>query len=249
MSNPLKYYDNNVLACINLLKVMLENRVNRFIFSSTCAVYGEPKNIPINEKTKTNPTNTYGRSKLMIENMLKDVAQSHDFSYITLRYFNAAGAHPSGEIGELRNPETHLIPNILKVANGVKDELTISGDDYPTQDGTCIRDYIHVQDLCKAHLLALDALNNGVKNEIFNLGNGNGYSVREVVNMVEKITGREVKARVGPRRPGDPAKLVACAKKAKKVLGWSSNSNLEEVIKTAWKWEKSISSVVNWRLG
>jgi len=192
MCNPLKYYENNVSACINLLKVMVENKVKKFIFSSTAAVYGEPENVPIKEEDKTNPTNPYGRSKLMIENMLKDIAQAHDFSYISLRYFNAAGAHPFGKIGEMHDPETHLIPNILKVAKGVKDGLTIFGDKYPTPDGTCIRDYIHVQDLCKAHLLALKALNNGIKNEIFNLGNGDGFSVREVVNTAEKITGRQI---------------------------------------------------------
>ena len=241
MSNPLKYYGNNVSACINLLKAMLEHKVERFIFSSTAAVYGEPGSIPIREEDTTNPTNPYGRSKLMIENILKDVSRSHDFSYITLRYFNAAGAHPSGEIGEIHNPETHLIPNILKVAKGTKDALTISGDDYPTQDGTCIRDYIHVQDLCKAHLLALEALNNGVKNEVFNLGNGDGFSVRGVVNTVEKVTGLKINAKVGPRRPGDPAKLVACADKTKKVLGWSPHENLEEIIRTAWNWEKKIN--------
>lgn len=238
MCNPLKYYENNVSACINLLKVMVENKVKKFIFSSTAAVYGEPENVPIKEEDKTNPTNPYGKSKLMIENMLKDIAQAHDFSYISLRYFNAAGAHLSGKIGEMHDPETHLIPNILKVAKGVKDVLTIFGDKYPTPDGTCIRDYIHVQDLCKAHLLALEALNNGIKNEIFNLGNGDGFSVREVVNMAEKITGRQINVKVGPRRPGDPARLVASAERAKDVLGWNPNANLEEIVRTAWEWEK-----------
>lgn len=241
MRNPLKYYENNVSACINLLKVMLENKVKQFIFSSTAAVYGEPENVPIKEEYKTNPTNPYGGSKLMIEKILKDIAKSHDFSYISLRYFNAAGAHPSGELGEMHDPETHLIPNILKVAKGAKDELTIFGDDYPTPDGTCIRDYIHVQDLCKAHLLALEALNNSVKNEIFNLGNGDGFSVREVVNTAEKVTGRKINVKVGPRRPGDPVKLVASAERAKDVLGWNPSTNLEEIVRTAWEWEKKIN--------
>jgi len=241
MSNPLKYYENNVSASINLLKVMLENKSKKFIFSSTAAVFGEPKNISIKEEDETCPTNPYGRSKLMIENILKDTAQSHDLFYISLRYFNAAGAHPSGRIGEMHDPETHLIPNILKVAKGVKNELTIFGDDYPTPDGTCIRDYIHVQDLCKVHLLALEALNGGIKHEIFNLGNGDGFSVREVVNTAEKVTGRKVNVKVGPRRPGDPARLVASAERAKKVLGWNPSANLEEIVRTAWEWEKKIN--------
>lgn len=241
VSNPLKYYENNVLACINLLKVMAENKVKKFIFSSTAAVYGEPENVPIKEGDKTSPTNPYGRSKLMIENILRDIASAHDFSYVSLRYFNAAGAHPSGEIGEKHDPETHLIPNILKVAKWMKDELTIFGDDYPTPDGTCIRDYIHVQDLCKAHLLALGALTGGIKNEIFNLGNGNGFSVREVVSTAEKVTGRKIHVKVGPRRPGDPARLVASAEKVQTILGWKPRANLEEIIRTAWEWEKKVN--------
>ncbi|MBI2471507.1 MAG: UDP-glucose 4-epimerase GalE [Planctomycetes bacterium] len=237
MSDPLKYYHNNVLACINLLKVMMENKVAKFIFSSTAAVYGEPENIPIKEEDKTCPTNTYGRSKLMIENILSDISRAYDFSYIALRYFNAAGAHPAGEIGEKHNPETHLIPNILKTARGEKSELMIFGDDYPTPDGTCIRDFIHVQDLCHAHLLALKALKDGKKNDIFNLGSGSGYSVKEVVRTVEEVTGKKIKVKIVPRRAGDPAKLVAGAEMAKKILGWKPNANLEEIIGTAWVWE------------
>ncbi|HHT9138486.1 MAG TPA: UDP-glucose 4-epimerase GalE, partial [Candidatus Wunengus sp. YC60] len=237
MSNPLKYYDNNVLACINLLKAMLENKVTKFIFSSTAAVYGEPENIPIKEEDKTRPTNTYGRSKLMIENILRDISHAHDFSYIALRYFNAAGAHPSGKIGEKHNPETHLIPNILKAAKGEKSELMIFGNDYPTPDGTCIRDFIHVQDLCHAHLLALKALKDGMKSDIFNLGSGSGYSVKEVVQTVEEVTGKKINAKIGPRRAGDPAKLVASAEKAQMVLGWKPKANLDEIIRSAWAWE------------
>ncbi len=237
MSNPLKYYENNVLACANLLKAMLENKVTKFIFSSTAAVYGEPKNIPIKEEDETCPTNPYGRSKLMIENILRDISNAHDFAYISLRYFNAAGAHPSGEIGERHNPETHLIPNILKVANGEKRELTIYGNDYPTPDGTCIRDFVHVQDLCRAHLLALNAVKGQLKSGIFNLGNGNGFSVNEVIGKTEKIIGREIKVQAGKRRTGDPAVLVASSDKAQKILGWKPKLGLDEIIQTAWEWE------------
>lgn len=237
MSNPLKYYHNNVLACINLLKVMMESKVTKFIFSSTAAVYGEPENIPIKEEDKTCPTNTYGRSKLMIENILGDISCAHDFSYIALRYFNAAGAHPSGEIGERHNPETHLIPNILKVARGEKEELTIFGNDYPTPDGGCIRDFIHVQDLSYAHLLALKALKDGIKSDVFNLGSGSGYSVKEVAKIAGKITGKDIKVKIGPRRIGDPAVLVASAEKAQRVLGWKPGIDLNEIISSAWAWQ------------
>ena len=237
MSNPLKYYDNNVLACINLLKAMVENKVKKFIFSSTAAVYGEPENIPIKENDKTSPTNPYGMSKLMIENILKDASRVHDVSYIALRYFNAAGAHPSGETGEKHIPETHLIPNILKAAKGEKSEVTIFGDDYQTPDGTCIRDFIHVQDLCRAHLLALKALKEGMKSDVFNLGSGSGYSVKEVVRTTEGVTGRKINVKIAPRRPGDPARLVAGAERAQKVLGWRPELDLNEIIQSAWAWE------------
>lgn len=237
MSNPLKYYDNNVLACINLLKAMVENKVKKFIFSSTAAVYGEPENIPIKENDKTCPTNPYGMSKLMIENILKDVSRAHDVSYIALRYFNAAGAHPSGETGEKHIPETHLIPNILKAAKGEKSEVTIFGDDYQTPDGTCIRDFIHVQDLCRAHLLALKALKEGIKSDIFNLGSGSGYSVKEVVRTTERVTGRKINVKIAPRRPGDPARLVAGSERAQKTLGWRPELDLNEIIRSAWAWE------------
>lgn len=238
VSNPMKYYENNVVACANLLKAMLENNVTQFIFSSTAAVYGEPKIIPIKETDETCPANPYGRSKLMIENMLKDVSRAHDFSYVSLRYFNAAGAHPSGQIGEMHNPETHLIPNILKVAKGEKNELTIFGADYPTPDGTCVRDFIHVQDLCNAHLLALNALKKKLKSSICNLGNGNGFSVKEVIAMAEKITGEKIRVQIGTRRIGDPAKLVASSTKAQNDLGWRPKLDLHEIIKSAWAWEK-----------
>ena len=170
--------------------------------------------------------------------MLKDISCAQNFSYVSLRYFNAAGAHPSGEIGEMHNPETHLIPNILKVAKGEKNELTIFGADYPTQDGTCIRDFIHVQDLCSAHLLALNALKMKLKSSLCNLGNGNGFSVKEVITMAEKVTGEKIRVQTGPRRAGDPAKLVASSTKAQNDLGWKPKLDLHEIIKSAWNWEK-----------
>ncbi|MFH1441417.1 MAG: UDP-glucose 4-epimerase GalE [Candidatus Omnitrophota bacterium] len=236
--DPLKYYENNVYACVNLIKAMIEHKVKKFIFSSTAAVYGKPETVLIKEDNTIKPANPYGRSKRMIEKILEDIAQTGDLTYITLRYFNAAGAHPSAEIGEKHNPETHLIPNILKTAKGAKKELVIFGNDYPTKDGTCVRDYIHVQDLCLAHLLALKALNNKIKNEVFNLGSGNGYSIKEVIEIAQKITGKKIKTKTGPRRPGDPVKLVASAQKAKEILGWQAQYGLEEIIRTAWEWEK-----------
>jgi UDP-glucose 4-epimerase len=240
MINPFKYYNNNVSSCINLLKVMLDHKIKRLIFLSSCAVYEESKNIPIQESSETNPINPYGRSKLMIE-IIKDISNIYkNFFYISLWYFNVAGAHSSGEIGEYHNPETHLIPNILKAARGEKKELIIFGDDYPTSDGTCIRDYIHVEDLCYAHLLALKLSEGGIKNEVFNLGNNYGFSIKEVIKTVEKVTGEKVKVKLGCRRPGDPARLVASSEKAQKILGWQPKANLEQIIKSAWEWEKRI---------
>ncbi len=238
MTNPLKYYDNNVVACVQLLKAMKETKIKKFIFSSTAATFGEPKRIPIQEDDNKCPTNTYGQSKLMIETILKDEARSTDTRYVALRYFNACGAHPNGRIGELHDPETHLIPNILKVLTGEKKELQIFGDDYDTPDGTCVRDYVHVEDLADAHLLALEALNRGMKSDAFNLGSGSGYSVMEIVREVEKVTGKKVKVKMSPRRPGDPAKLVASSDKARRVLGWKIKHGLESIIRTAWEWEK-----------
>jgi UDP-glucose 4-epimerase len=237
VSNPLKYYENNVSACVLLLQAMQEAKVKKFIFSSSCATFGEPKRIPIKEDDPQAPTNPYGLSKLMIESILRDQAKATDLRYICLRYFNACGAHLSGEIGEAHDPETHLVPNILKVLTGEKKALEIYGDDYDTPDGTCVRDYIHIEDLASAHLLALEALTKGMKSEVFNLGNGNGYSVKEIVAAAEKVTGKKVRVKIAPRRPGDPAKLVASAAKAKKVLGWEPKFGLTEIIQTAWKWE------------
>jgi len=237
VKNPLKYYENNVTASINLLEAMLEQGVKRFIFSSTAAVYGEPKTIPVTEEDVTEPKSPYGASKLMVERILQDMSKTHDFSYIILRYFNACGAHPSGTLGPTNKHETLLIPNIIKVASGKAKELNIYGDDYPTPDGTCLRDYIHVMDLCQAHLLACDALKKGMKSDLFNLGNEKGFSVKEVVAMVEKVTGRNISVKISARRPGDPARIVASGQKARKLLGWQPKMDLSEIISTAWKWE------------
>jgi UDP-glucose 4-epimerase len=217
---------------------MQKHKVEKFIFSSTAATFGEPKRVPIEENDPQEPTNPYGRSKLMIEQILKDQAQTGVLRYVVLRYFNACGAHESGELGEIHDPETHLIPNILKVLTGEKKELQIFGDNYDTQDGTCVRDYIHIMDLASAHLAALKALDKGMKSDAFNLGNGEGYSVKEIVAVIEKVTGRSVKVRVVPRRPGDPARLVAGAAKAGKALGWKPKYGLESIIRTAWLWEQ-----------
>jgi len=239
VSNPIEYYENNVLASINLLKVLLQHKVKRLIFSSSAAVYGEPKIIPIVEESPTLPTNPYGNSKLIVEGILKDIAKAYDFSYVSLRYFNAAGLHPSAGIAKRHNNETtHLIPNVVKVASGRKKELTIFGDDYPTPDGTCIRDYIYIQDLCEAHLLSLKALKEGMKSNVFNLGNGKGYSVKEVVQAAERVTGKKIRVKIGPRRKGDPARLVASSEKAKKILGWTAKAGLDEIIKSVWDSEQ-----------
>lgn len=239
VADPIKYYENNVSACVNLIGAMVKSGTRRFIFSSTCAIFGQPDRLPISEEEKKNPESPYGRSKLMVEMMLEDTAAAHDFSYICLRYFNAAGASTDGKIGEWRETETHLVPNVLKVAKGEREELVIFGDDYPTPDGTCIRDYIHVEDLCEAHLLALKALRKGMKRNVFNLGTGRGHSVKEVVATAEKITGKKVKTRIVKRREGDPPNLVAGSQKAHRVLGWKARKTLEQIIETAWQWEKS----------
>ncbi len=238
VTNPLKYYDNNVSATVQLLKAMQQAKIKYFIFSSTCAVFGEPKRIPMVEDDPKSPVNPYGESKWMIETILKDHAKATDFRYVALRYFNACGAHPSGEIGELHEPEAHLIPNILKVLTGEKKELQIFGDDYDTPDGTCVRDYVHIEDLAEAHLAALEYLKKGNKSDAFNLGSGNGYSVKEIVQEVEKVTGKKVKVRMCPRRPGDPAKLIATSEKALKILGWKPHLGLDEIVRSAWNWEK-----------
>lgn len=236
MTAPLKYYENNLYGTKQLLEAMVEENVDKIVFSSTAATYGEPKNIPILETDETNPTNTYGETKLSMEKMFKWTANAHGLRYVSLRYFNACGAHESGLIGEAHNPETHLIPIILQAAAGVRESITVYGTDYPTRDGTCIRDYIHVYDLAKAHVAALKYLISGGKSDIFNLGTEIGSTVKEIIESSIKITGKDIKVVYGERRAGDPAILTASNKKAREVLGWKPEKNLEDIIKTAWLW-------------
>lgn len=239
MEEPFEYYDNNVYGMMCLLDVMRENGVNRIVFSSTAATYGEPKNIPILEENETSPTNTYGETKLAMEKMMKWFDRGYGIKYVSLRYFNAAGAHESGLIGEDHDPETHLIPLILQVPLGKREKIYIFGDDYPTGDGTCIRDYIHVMDLASAHFLALEYLRKENQSEIFNLGNGNGYSVQEVIDVARKVTDHPIPAEVQARRAGDPAVLIASSEKAKTVLGWKpQHDSLEKIIADAWNWHR-----------
>ena len=240
VEEPLKYFENNFYGTLCLLKAMKKYNVNKIVFSSTAATYGEPENIPILESDATFPTNPYGESKLAVEKMLKWCDKAYGIKYTALRYFNVAGAHPTGEIGEDHSPESHLIPIILQVALGKREHIGIYGDDYPTADGTCIRDYIHVMDLADAHILALKILNNGGESEIFNLGNVEGFSVKEVIEVARKVTKHPIPAIVSPRRAGDPAKLVASSDKAMKELKWKPKYNtLEKIIDTAWIWHKN----------
>lgn len=240
MEKPLKYYDNNLCGTKILLDSMVEHGIDKIVFSSTAAVYGEPERIPILETDKTEPTNTYGETKLSIEKMFKWIGKAHGLRYVSLRYFNACGAHVSGKIGEDHNPESHLIPLILQVPNGKREFISIFGEDYQTKDGTCIRDYIHVTDLAQAHILAVKYLQNGGESDIFNLGNGIGFSVKEVIETARRVTQNAIPAKVTPRRAGDPAKLIASSDKAKKVLGWKpQHAELDEIISTAWNWHKN----------
>jgi len=237
MIKPGPYYLNNFVGTLNLLEIMLEAGVRYIIFSSTAAVYGEPVEVPIGEGHTTIPTNPYGATKLAVEGMLKWFGEAYGLKYISLRYFNAAGADPDGDIGEDHTPETHLIPLAIKTALGLLPTLNIWGAGYPTRDGTCIRDYIHVNDLADAHVLALNHLARGSNSAVYNLGNGNGFSVREVIRAVEEVGGRPVKVVEKESRPGDPAVLVASAAKAKRELGWTPrHSRLNDIISTAWYW-------------
>jgi len=239
VENPAKYYRNNAAGTLSLLESMKKCNIDKFIFSSTCATYGMPDQIPIVENHPQNPINPYGRSKLMIEWILQDFAVAYDLKYVSLRYFNAAGADPSTDIGESHDPETHLIPLVLDVALGQQNRLEIYGTDYNTPDGTCIRDYIHVTDLAKAHLLALEYLNAGGLSDVFNLGNGNGFSVREVIRAAMTVTGCDIPYVEIERRPGDPAALIGCSEKIRNTLGWRADHNsLDAIIKTAWRWHK-----------
>lgn len=240
VTQPLKYYDNNVYGTMCLLKKMVAYNVKAIVFSSTAATYGEPESTPILESDRTLPTNPYGETKLAVEKMLKWVDNAHQIKYTALRYFNAAGAHISGKIGEDHAPETHLIPIILQVANGTRDKIMMFGDDYPTPDGTCVRDYIHVTDLSDAHVLAVKRLLNGGDSKIFNLGNGTGFSVKEIVDIARKVTGHPIPAEIAPRRAGDPAVLIASSEEAVRELGWKPKFNtVEQIIETAWAWHKA----------
>ncbi|OMP66156.1 UDP-glucose 4-epimerase GalE [Domibacillus epiphyticus] len=237
VEKPQKYYDNNVAATLTLLRLMRKYNVNHFIFSSTAATYGIPAVDMITENTATNPINPYGRSKLMIEHILADFAASYGLKYVALRYFNAAGAYETAEIGEDHHPETHLIPIVLEHLLGQRESISVFGTDYETTDGTCIRDYIHVTDLAKAHIAALQGLLNGHLNTaVYNLGNGKGYSVKEVIETCEQITGRPANVVYTGRRAGDPAQLVASSEKIFNEIGWKAEMGLQDIISSAWKW-------------
>ena len=239
MVNPLKYYDNNLGGTRTMLQSMIEHGVKYIVFSSTAATYGEPERVPILETDPTHPTNCYGDTKLAMERMFYWASVAHGIHFVALRYFNACGAHMSGKIGEAHNPETHLIPIVLQVPNGQRDHMNIFGDDYPTRDGTCVRDYIHVTNLASAHILAAEYLMNGGENNVFNLGNGVGFTVKEIITTAEKVVGKPIKCEMAARRAGDPAQLVASSEKAKTVLGWKPKyDDIETIIGSAWNWHK-----------
>jgi len=239
MREPARYYRNNVANTQNLLDAMLRHGVKRFIFSSTAAIFGEPKTPLIDEHHPQRPINPYGHSKRMVEEVLADYDKAYGLRYVCLRYFNAAGADPEGELGERHDPETHLIPLVLQAASGRRDHIAVFGNDYPTPDGTCVRDYIHVWDLCSAHLLALEHLLADGRSDAFNLGNGAGFSVQEVIHTARRVTGRKIPVQIQDRRPGDPAVLVADSQKARRGLGWEPRfAALEQIIAHAWGWEQ-----------
>jgi len=239
VSNPLKYYKNNLARTVTLLEAMLKYKVKYFIFSSTAAVYGEPEDIPIMETHPCRPTNPYGATKIAVERMLADCDAAYGLKSVCLRYFNAAGAHESGTMGERHNPESHLIPLVLKVATGERENIHIFGTDYPTVDGTCLRDYVHVSDLAQAHLLALDSLFAGNGSAVYNIGNSKGYSVREVIEVAARVSGRSIPIVEAGRREGDPAVLVAGSDRIRKELGWQPRyEQLETIIETAWRWHQ-----------
>ncbi|MDU1232067.1 MAG: UDP-glucose 4-epimerase GalE [Clostridium sp.] len=237
MKEPLMYFNNNVYGMQILLEVMNEHNVNKIVFSSTAATYGEPKKVPITEDMETCPTNTYGETKLVMEKMMKWCDKAYGMKYVALRYFNVAGAEDDGSIGEDHNPETHLIPIVLQAALGKRDHITIFGDDYDTEDGTCVRDYVHVVDLVEAHILAMKYLTHGGESNTFNLGSSQGFSVKEIVETARKVTDKNIKAIIGERRAGDPSKLIASSDKARKILGWNPiRTNIENIIQDAWLW-------------
>jgi UDP-glucose-4-epimerase GalE len=239
VEKPTMYYRNNVANTLSLLDAMEKNGVRRFIFSSSCATYGEPVETPMTEDHPQHPINPYGRTKLMVEWMLKDFQRASGFNFTALRYFNAAGADPDGELGEDHRPESHIIPIVLQTALGQRDQAAVFGDDYPTPDGSCIRDYIHIDDLAQAHALALERLLNDDPGGVYNLGNGEGYSVKEVIDAARRVTGRPIPSRMADRRPGDPAVLIGSSDLAMKELGWRPRfDDLETIIETAWRWHR-----------
>jgi len=239
VTNPAKYYQNNLVNTLNLMECLRRHKVARFVFSSTAATYGMPEKMPITEDTPQKPINPYGASKLAVEHALVDYAHAYQWGFAALRYFNASGAHASGEIGEDHSPETHLIPLIIQAAMGKRPHIEIFGTDYPTPDGTCVRDYIHVDDLAEAHLLALEKLQPGQAMH-YNLGIGRGYSVREVITAVEAVTGKKVPVKEGPRRAGDPPELVASSDKIQKELGWKPRyTDIKAIVETAWNWHRT----------
>ena len=239
---PKKYYDNNVINTLNLLDCMVDLKISNFIFSSTAAVYGEPSSTPIKEDQNIAPVNPYGNTKAIVEKILKDYDEAYGLKYISLRYFNACGAHIDGTIGERHDPETHLIPLILQSASGRRKDFKVYGDDYDTKDGTCVRDYIHVMDLAEAHLLSLEKLIKNQKSDIFNIGNNKGFSVKEIIRMAEKVTQSKIPYEITSRRKGDPSELIADNKKISENLNWSANySDLKTILETAWEWEKLLS--------
>lgn len=235
VENPRKYFHNNVTAALALLDLVIQSRVRKFIFSSTCAVYGNPVKVPISEDNPRQPVNPYGATKLAFENALEAYGRAYGLKYVSFRYFNAAGADESGRIGEKHDPEPHLIPLIFQAIDGKRPALEIFGDDYPTRDGTCIRDYIHVTDLAEAHVSGLEYLSKA-DSVAMNLGTGSGSSVKEVISVAEKVTGHKVPTRIAPRRAGDPAELVADPRRAEELLQWKAKRSLAEIISTAWSW-------------
>ncbi len=244
VENPRKYFDNNVRAALVLLNTALDYDIKKFIFSSTCATYGIPDRQPITEKTPQQPVNPYGASKLFFEHALRGYGLAYGMRSVSLRYFNAAGADESGEIGEVHEPETHLIPCALQAVAGLQPELQVYGDDYPTPDGTCIRDYIHVNDLADAHVAALEYLESGGGTTALNLGTGRGHSVREVIRTVAEVTGSPVRHRIVPRRPGDPPVLIADPSEASRVLGWTAKRDLTDMVQSAWRWMLSENALL-----
>jgi len=243
VDEPAKYYRNNVSGSLNLLESMKEHGVQHLIFSSTCATYGNPKSIPITEDHPQNPINPYGNSKLIMEQMMADFSHAYDLNYVALRYFNAAGADIEGQIGEDHDPETHLIPLVIEVALGQRSHIQVFGDDYDTPDGSCVRDYIHVTDLAQAHIQALNYLRNGGDSTAYNLGNGQGFSVKEIIEATQRVTGKEIKAVITERRPGDPASLVGDSSRIKQALNWQPQyADIDTILDSAWQWHKKHSS-------